>query len=853
MSLLDIQRLTEERYDLPAGLLSALMKVESAGKADAVSPKGARGLYQFMPGTASELGIDPLDPIQSTEGAGRYMRSLLDQTGDLSTALAAYNWGIGNVQRKGLSRAPAETRAYVPKVLSKLQGGESDETLAGGAKEDEIQAVMRELEAKLGRARETTAPTPPEAATTPPATVPVSEVEPLVRTLSAKLGRPEPEPIAKPEQPSPLVSLGRGALDIGQGLWQLGLQAGEKVGMAEPGAADRYTQGVSEDIRLYEQGRGPDAGMDWWRVGGQAGATAPLMLVPGGQTLGMTGRAAIGAAEGAASGGALFAENAQDRAGNVLGGAVGGAAGTYIASGLSALASKGMNLARQAVRTVATWLDPSAQARMATAIAEAAARAGKSFDELPEQARKALMDDATAQLRLTGQLDPDALARKLDMEAFGLQPTTGQVTRSPTQWARERNLSKLDLNEEPINPLAERFGAQNEALKRAGRELAEGAGPAAEPGQVGRFAQRVAEMRARLSQRVVGKAYQKAGETMGAEHPIPVDTQAREAWDTISNTWENEFKGPLSAIKRRVDEMLGEESDRLFTPGEVDKTIKLINQRYGKTTDKAAREAMDETRRYLTDTLEVYGKATSEEAAEAFSQARRIAAERFKMLRPKYVADLLDNKTPAEDFVVNNVIGGRLDELRKLTGFFGNATGKNWQIGNQVLSGVRRQVDEWLYGKATGKAGEVFSGTNYMDALEQLGREKLEVLFGKAGAARRFQLGRAAKAATTTPAGAPVNWSNTAPTLVSYLSRVSQKVPLLGGATEFFMGMAKTGREAAEEAARRQQVTSALGAKWLTPEAEMASLQAQRRLRDILMGHGLLPGAAGLLTIEANQ
>jgi hypothetical protein len=360
-------------------------------------------------------------------------------------------------------------------------------------------------------------------------------------------------------------------------------------------------------------------------------------------------------------------------------------------------------------------------------------------------------------------------------------------------------------------------------------------------------------MRARLSQRTVGRAYRAAGETAGAEHPIPIDDQARQTWATLTDRWENEFQGPLSAIRRRVDDMLAEDSDRLFTPGEAEKAIQLINQRYGKTTDKAARAAMDDTRAYLTDTLEVYGRAVSEEAAEAFSHARRIAAERFKMLRPKYVADLLDNKTPAEDFVTNNVVGGRLDELRRLVGFFGNAPGRNGQIGNQVLSGIRRQVDEWLYNKATGRAGEVFSGTNYAAALEQLGREKLELLFGKAGAATRLQLGRAAKAATTTPAGAPVNWSNTAPTLVSYLSRVSQKVPLLGGATDFFMGMAKAGREAAADATRRQQVTNALAADWLTPEAELAAAQAQRRLRDALMGYGALPGAAGLLTIEANQ
>jgi soluble lytic murein transglycosylase-like protein len=69
-----------------------------------------------MPATAQDLGIDPLDPAQAIPAAGAYLRRLYDATGTWSKALAAYNWGIGNVQRKGLAAAPAETRAYVAQI-----------------------------------------------------------------------------------------------------------------------------------------------------------------------------------------------------------------------------------------------------------------------------------------------------------------------------------------------------------------------------------------------------------------------------------------------------------------------------------------------------------------------------------------------------------------------------------------------------------------------------------------------------------------------------------------------------------------------------------------------------------------
>lgn len=111
----------EAKYGLPAGLLRSVATVESGGNPYATSGAGARGLFQFMPGTAKDLGINPLDPSQAANGAARYLRQLLNQTGgNLEDALAAYNWGIGNVQKKGRGASPLETQMYVPKVLAGL-------------------------------------------------------------------------------------------------------------------------------------------------------------------------------------------------------------------------------------------------------------------------------------------------------------------------------------------------------------------------------------------------------------------------------------------------------------------------------------------------------------------------------------------------------------------------------------------------------------------------------------------------------------------------------------------------------------------------------------------------------------
>lgn len=114
----------EAKYGLPTGILRSVATVESGGNPYATSGAGARGLFQFMPGTAKDLGINPLDPSQAANGAARYLRQLLNQTGgNLEDALAAYNWGIGNVQKKGRAASPLETQLYVPKVLAGLPTG----------------------------------------------------------------------------------------------------------------------------------------------------------------------------------------------------------------------------------------------------------------------------------------------------------------------------------------------------------------------------------------------------------------------------------------------------------------------------------------------------------------------------------------------------------------------------------------------------------------------------------------------------------------------------------------------------------------------------------------------------------
>jgi len=125
------------RHGIPADL-AAVIFVESGGRADALSPKGARGLWQLMPDTARRYGLrinqirdDRLDLFSATDAAARYLHDLYAEFGDWKLALAAYNTGEANVgsailkahtqdfdQLTSLRMLPLETRNYVPRVLA---------------------------------------------------------------------------------------------------------------------------------------------------------------------------------------------------------------------------------------------------------------------------------------------------------------------------------------------------------------------------------------------------------------------------------------------------------------------------------------------------------------------------------------------------------------------------------------------------------------------------------------------------------------------------------------------------------------------------------------------------------------
>lgn len=294
----------EGQYGLPAGLLDSVWAAESGRGRAMLSPKGAQGHFQFMPATAQQYGLqDPSDLTQSATAAARMLSDLMAQSGgDVQKALAGYNWGIGNVQRKGMDAAPAETRNYIAKVTGNMQP------------QDQPSDEWASLAQKFAPA---SAPAKPEAQ---------DEWAQLASQFAQPQAQPKTAPVqeepAQPAQQAPEMSrlekFGRGLRDPIDGGAQLltsllprsVVQAGnaannwlaDKTGLVGRLPEGGVDQQVRESDALYQKARGKDAGIDGYRILGNVVNPVNLALgagLPVATTL--AGRVGVGALGGATS------------------------------------------------------------------------------------------------------------------------------------------------------------------------------------------------------------------------------------------------------------------------------------------------------------------------------------------------------------------------------------------------------------------------------------------------------------------------------------------------------------------------------------------------------------------------
>ena len=103
----------EAEHSLPRGILLHLIDIESKGNPFASSGKGAKSLFGIMPSGKSGFKGDINDPVETAQFAAKTLRYLINHFHGIEQGLAAYNWGMGNLAKKGIKQAPEQTRKYL--------------------------------------------------------------------------------------------------------------------------------------------------------------------------------------------------------------------------------------------------------------------------------------------------------------------------------------------------------------------------------------------------------------------------------------------------------------------------------------------------------------------------------------------------------------------------------------------------------------------------------------------------------------------------------------------------------------------------------------------------------------------
>lgn len=325
MNPFDFAMAEAKRQGVDPALVMRVLNTESSGNPNAISNKGARGYMQLMPGTAKEMGVNISDPLDNIRGGIGYLaKQLKSFGGDEKLALAAYNAGPGNVRKYGGIPPFAETQNYVQK------------TSGGGMSNQRAQAKVDDDSDIFGN------PSTSASAKTPAQNNKVAidddsdifgSFKPAANTQpAASTGKRKPLPSIGGDTtlapPSAMASIGRGMTDILDKTRQLTNPINPFTTKKEDAANDKR---ISEDLKLYEKGRGKEAGIDWGRLGGNAAPmiggsilAAPTLLAQG--AVGLLGGATANPVDMSKPNADFWGETR----GDALVGAIGGVAGPLI-------------------------------------------------------------------------------------------------------------------------------------------------------------------------------------------------------------------------------------------------------------------------------------------------------------------------------------------------------------------------------------------------------------------------------------------------------------------------------------------------------------------------------------------
>lgn len=517
----------------------------------------------------------------------------------------------------------------------------------------------------------------------------------------------------------------RDSIDAGAQLLPRGLeQATSLFGMTPNPVSEffgseaaRVDRGVAENERAYEQARkatakGGDPGFDAARLVGNivspanaaVAAKLPVAASVGGRVLQGAG---LGAAGGALT--PVNTENNPDFAATKMGqmglGAVTGAVATPILGKLT-----------DYVGTKLANIKKPSDVVMQKTAQDFAAEAKLDWANMSQRERSELVNEVRKAAAANAGKDPAAALRAQDFKQEGMPYLLGQVTRDPTQFAREKNLSQIPGTGDP---LTERLMQQGAMLReKVGRF---GAGADTEQDAGAALAKALRSYDENLSKDVRG-AYQAARQSAGKDAEIPMQGLAQDFAEVMDSFGDKIPSGVRNQFVKYGIAPGGDMTQRkLFTVEEADKLLKVINA--NQSNDPATNAALGALR------ASVKKSVTADAGADdVFAPARKAAAARFSLQDavPALEASASGRVNP-DTFVQQYVVSKtaqtqQVEEMARLLR----------EGSPEAFDQAKSQVGAYLQRKAFGEnqAGDkVFSPERFATALRELGPKKLEAFF----------------------------------------------------------------------------------------------------------------------------
>ena len=571
-------------------------------------------------------------------------------------------------------------------------------------------------------------------------------------------------------------SVGNAVDSVGNALADMGLPVARSKGVA--GVDNIVTKANTE----YDQSRAMAgrSGFDGARMAGGVAASLP-MVVTGGAGLGARAFMAKNALAGAAMGGAQPVVDAGDgywgqKAGQV---ATGAAAGALIPAAVNAISKpvgSAIRAGKNALANISNTADNTAQ--ISAQLQQLLAKKGIDFAKLTDQAKAALMVDAKKAFDLGAELPADQLARKAAILKVGATPTKGAVSREPGQWANERNMA--DIDSEAGRLLKSTHVNNNQALidSTAAAQKATG-GKSPNDYQAGQgLVDALGEVSAAQKQKIAG-LYDTARNAAGVDAPL----NAPRLFDKVSGALDDAYIGDkLPASLRKA---LGDFADGKapLTLGKAEQIRRAASGMYG--SDPVQNKALGVLKGALDDEVALTTDAMGGDAAQAFKAARGAHSEWRGIVDKTPALQALEKGVEPDKFVQKFIVDGNKAHVESL----GNVLKEHPQAWNDA----RSQVVSFISKKAgVSSSGEgMFSGNGFQKALDQLGDDKLKVLFKPDELEALKSIADASNAITKTPAFAKsAIGSNTAEKAFNLLSRFSN-VPYLKQLIDPVRAMAK--------------------------------------------------------------